>query len=120
VAAAFRLWVRLRREHLDRLLAEGASLSTRPLRERAEELTSMSERRAMADAAEAMRDAETEASRAASGELTGLATRLRAPEPITPAGAARAHRLLRRPGDERGALWERAWDTTDVLDDHAR
>jgi hypothetical protein len=88
VSATFRLWIRLRREHLDRLLAEGAALSTRPLRERA--------------------------------ELTALATRLRAPEPITPAGAARAHRLLRTPADEPAALWERAWDTTDVLDDHAQ
>jgi hypothetical protein len=120
VSAAFRLWVRLRREHLDRLLAEGASLSTRPLRERAEELTSMSARHEMADAAEAMRDAETDPTRGACGELTTLAARLRAPDPISPAGAARAHRLLRRPADEPGALWERAWDTTDMLDDHAR
>ena len=118
--AAVRLWVRLRHEHLDRLLAEGAPLSTRPLRVRAEELTSTSARHEMADAAEAMRDVETDASRSARGELTALATRLRAPEPITPAGAARAHRLLRTRADERGALWERAWDTTDMLDDHAR
>ena len=120
MSAAFRLWVRLRREHLDRLIAEGASLSTWPLRERAQELTSVSARHEMAEAAEALRDAETESSRGARGELTALATRLRAPEPITPAAAARAHRLLRRPTDEPGALWERAWDTTDELDDHAR
>jgi hypothetical protein len=120
VSTAVRLWTRVRREHLDRRIAEGAPLSTRPLRRHADELTSMSARRAMADAAEAMRDAETEASRAARGELTGLATRLRAPEPITPAGAARAHRLLQSLADEPGALWERAWDTTDALGDHAR
>jgi hypothetical protein len=120
VSAAVRLWVRLRREQLDRRLAQGASLSTPPLRERASELTSMAARLAMADAAEAMRDADTEASHAARGELTALADRLRAPEPISPAGAARAHRLLRKSPPDRGALWERAWDTTDALDQHAR
>jgi hypothetical protein len=122
VSAALRLWVRLRHEQLDRRLAEGASPSTPPLRLRADELTSMPARRSMARTAEVICDEETDASRAARGELTALAARLRAPEPITPVGAARAHRLLRRPpGDEaRRALWERAWDVTDALDDHAR
>jgi hypothetical protein len=120
VSAALRLWVRVRREQLDRRLAEGTSPSTPPLRLRAAELTSVAARRSMAEAVEALRDADTEAVRTAHGELTALAARLRAPEAITPAGAARAHRLLRRSGHERGALWESAWDITDVLDDHAR
>jgi len=74
----------------------------------------------MADAAEAMRDAHADAPR---GELDALAARLRAPKPVAPAAAARAHLLLHghpAPEDARPAPWERVWDITDALDDHAR
>ena len=121
MAAGVRLWTRLMREQLDRRLAAGtAPTASRPLRLRAEELTSMPTRLAMADAAEAMRDADADAPR---GELDTLAARLRAPRPIAPAGAARAHLLLQgrpAPEDARPALWERVWDITDALDHHAR
>jgi hypothetical protein len=120
VAAGVRLWTRLRREQLDRRLAAGTSpTATPPLRLRAEELTSMPTRLSMADAAEAIRDADADAPR---GELDALATRLRAPTPIAPAGAARAHLLLQghpAPEDGRPELWERVWDITNALDDHA-
>jgi hypothetical protein len=122
VSAVLRLWVHLRRAPIDRRLASGASPQTPALRLRAEELTSIPARRSMADAAEAMRDADNEPSRVARGELAALAARLRAPEPIASGGAARAYRLLRRRGgdDDLAELWERAWDITDTLDDHAR
>jgi hypothetical protein len=122
VSAVLPLWVHLRRDPIDRRLASGASPHTPALRLRAEELTSRPARTAMADAAEALRDAESEPGSVARGELTALAARLRSTAPITSAGAARAYRLLRTRGgdDECADLWERAWDITDALDDHAR
>jgi hypothetical protein len=120
VVAAVRLWTRLRREQLDRRLAAGTPATTTPaLRLRAEELTSMPRRVSMAETAETMRDADD----APRGELDALAARLRAPTAIAPAGAARAHLLLHgrpAPEDARPVLWERVWDITDALDDHAR
>ena len=93
MTAAIRLRVWLTRRALDRRLASGADpTATSALQLRAEQLTAPGSRRALADAADAIRCSGVAPD--ARGELETLVRRLRSAKPIRPAGAARAHLLL--------------------------